>query len=122
MLRNIFIAAATIGLVSVSDYFVYNLAHQTAKIETDNKWRAELIAKNFAGYGEKDGNWSYLKDTDILLRLLIQYNTTESPGPKKESFKLKMDSVPQAINNEKDFLAENDKFSLIAPAKQNKKK
>ena len=115
-MKTILLTTIFIGLLIYSDKVLYDIGYKNGAGNSDNKWQNELIVKNYAGYGEKDGVWNYLKESDVLLRLLIQFN--EKPAEKK-SFKLELNAEPIA---EKDYLAENDKFSLTAPLKSDKTK
>lgn len=122
MIKAILLAAIFVVIITFSNKFLYQVAYNNGKMTADQKWRSELIEKNYAGYVEKTGNWEYLKETDVLLRLLIKYNDNNPtiPPPARKELKLEMNNEA-TVNEKNDFLAENDK-PLIMPKIEKKKK
>lgn len=121
MIKAILLTAIFVVLITVSDKFLYHIAYKNGEMAADQRWRGELIEKNYAGYVEKTGNWEYLKETDVLLRLLIKYNSDKTPlEPEKKPLKLELNNEA-AVDEKNDFLAENDK-PLIMPKIEKKKK
>lgn len=121
MIKTILLTVVLIVIITISDKLLYQIAYSHGGAAANQKWRNELIEKNYAGYVEKTGNWEYLKETDVLLRLLIKYNDNNPPIPPPAKKELKLEMNNEATINEKnDFLAENDK-PLIMPPKTKKK-
>ena len=115
-MKFFFFTLILVGVLGYSDKVLYNIAYKNGELAADQKWRGELIKKNYAGYAEKSGEWEYLKEPDVLLRLLIKYN--DKPAAPK-GLKLEMNDSPI---NDKDYLVDNDRFSLAPLVKIDKKK
>ncbi len=116
-----FLALTFVFLLGLSDKIMYDLGRSNGGATENAHWKNELIQKDFAGYNEKNGAWDYLKDSDVLLRLLIKYNTESKPAvPELKGFKLELNEAGPL--GEKDYLAENEKFSLIMPSAPQKSK